>query len=90
MSRTSEALLRAIHEAAEWNLRLEAGDLDDVQRREYCLWLQSPLHQLEMGRVCLIDALLHLAPLRSEPVWRPDNVIDFESYAPTIRPRVQV
>jgi transmembrane sensor len=89
MDRIPEALLRAIHEAAEWNQRLKAGDLDDVQRRDYCLWMQSPLHQLEMGRVCLIDALLHLAPLRNEPVWRPDNVIDFESYAPMTRLRVK-
>jgi transmembrane sensor len=89
MSRTPEALLRAIHEAAEWNQRLKAGDLDDRQRREYCLWMRSPLHQLEMGRVCLIDAMLHLAPLRNEPLWRPDNVIDFESYAPMTRPRVK-
>jgi transmembrane sensor len=89
MSRIPEVLLRAIHEAAEWNQRLKAGDLDDVQRREYCIWLQSPLHQIEMGRVCLIDALLQLAPLRNEPVWRPDNVIDFESYAPMTRPRVK-
>lgn len=89
MSRISEALIRAIHEAAEWNQRLEAGDLDDAQRREYSQWLQSPLHQIEMGRACLIDALLHIAPLRNEPSWRPDNVIDFESYAPMIRPRVQ-
>jgi len=89
MSRIPEALLRAIHEAAEWNQRLKAGDLDDVQRRDYCLWMQSPLHQLEMGRVCLVDALLHLAPLRNEPVFRPDNVIDFESYAPMTRHRVK-
>jgi len=89
MSRIPDALLRAIHEAAEWNQRLKAGDLDDVQRREYCLWMRSPLHQIEMGRVCLIDALLHLAPLRSEPLWRPDNVIDFESYAPMTRPRMK-
>jgi transmembrane sensor len=89
MSRIPEALLRAIYEAAEWNQRLKAGDLDDAQRREYCVWMQSPLHQAEMGRVCLIDALLHLAPMRNEPVWRPDNVIDFESYAPMTRPRVR-
>lgn len=89
MSRISESLRRAINEAAEWNQRLKAGDLDDVQRREYCAWLQSPLHQIEMGRVCLIDALLHLAPLRNEPVWRPDNVIDFESYAPMTRARMK-
>jgi transmembrane sensor len=89
MSRIPEALLRAIHEAAEWNQRLKAGDLDDVQRRDYCLWMQSPLHQLEMGRVCLVDALLHLAPLRNEPAFRPDNVIDFESYAPMTRHRVK-
>lgn len=89
MSRTPEALLRAIHEAAEWNQRIKAGDLDDAQRREYCLWMQSTLHQTEMGRVCLIDALLHVAPLRNEPVWRPDNVIDFESYAPMTRLRMK-
>lgn len=89
MNRTTEPLLRAIHEAAEWNQRLKAGDLDDLQRREYCLWMRSPLHQIEMGRVCLIDALLHLAPLRNEPLWRPDNVIDFESYAPMTRPRAK-
>jgi transmembrane sensor len=89
MSRIPEALIRAIHEAAEWNQRLKAGDLDDAQRREYRHWMRTPLHQAEMGRVCLIDALLHLAPLRNEPQWRPDNVIDFESYAPMIRPRVK-
>lgn len=89
MSRIPEALLRAIHEAAEWNQRLKAGDLDDAQRRDYCLWMRSPLHQIEMGRVCLLDALLHLAPLRNEPAWRPDNVIDFESYAPMTRLRVK-
>lgn len=89
MSRTPEALMRAIQEAAEWNQRLEAGDLDDVQRREYSLWMQTPLHQAEMGRVCLIDTLLHQAPLSNEPASRPDNVIDFESYAPMTRPRVK-
>jgi transmembrane sensor len=89
MSRTPETLLRAIHEAAEWNQRLKAGDLDDAQRREYWRWMQTPLNHTEMGRVCLIDTLLHLAPLRSEPAWRPDNVIDFESFAPMTRPRVQ-
>lgn len=89
MSRIPE-LIRAIQEAAEWNQRLKAGDLDDAQRREYRLWMQSSsLHRTEMGRVCLIDALLHLAPLRNEPSCRPDNVIDFESYAPMIRPQVQ-
>lgn len=82
-----DALMRVIHEAAEWNQRLKAGDLDDAQRREYLQWMQIPLHQTEMGRVCLIDALLHQAPLRIEPVWRPDNIIDFESYAPVTRPR---
>jgi transmembrane sensor len=89
MSRISEALIRAIHEAAEWNQRLKTGDLDDAQRREYCLWMQTPLHQAEMGRICLIDTLLHQAPPSNEPVWRPDNVIDFESYAPMTRPRVK-
>jgi transmembrane sensor len=89
MSRTPEALLRAIHEAAEWNQRLKAGELDDAQRREYRQWMQTPLHQMEMGRVCLLDTLLHQAPLRNEPAWRPDNVIDFESYAPMTRPRVK-
>lgn len=89
MHRTPEALLRAIHEAAEWNQRLKAGDLDDVQRREYWQWMQIPLHQTEMGRVCLIDTLLHQAPLQDEPAGRPDNVIDFESYAPMTRPRVK-
>lgn len=89
MSRIPEALIRAIHEAAEWNQRLKAGDLDDAQRREYRQWMQAPLHQSEMGRVCLLDALLHQVPLRNEPAWRPDNVIDFESYAPMMRPRVK-
>lgn len=89
MSRTSETLLRAIHEAAEWNQRLKTGDLDDVQRREYWRWMKTPLHQIEMGHACLIDVLLHQAPLRNEPAWRPDNVIDFESYAPMTRPRVK-
>lgn len=83
MSRIPEALMRAI------NQRLKAGDLDEVQRREYSLWMQTPLHQAEMGRVCLIDTLLHQAPLRNEPSWRPDNIIDFESYAPMTRPRVK-
>lgn len=89
MSRMPEALIRAVHEAAEWNQRLKAGDLDDAQLRDYCQWMQIPLHQIEMGRVCLIDTLLHQAPLRNEPSWRPDNVIDFESYSPMIRPRVK-
>jgi len=89
MSRIPEGLLRVIHEAAEWNQRLKAGDLDDAQRREYCRWMQIPLHQAEMGRTCLIDTLLHQVPLRNEPAERPDNVIDFESYAPMTRPRVK-
>ena len=73
MSRIPEALIRTILEAAEWNQRLKAGDLDDAQLREYCQWMSIPLHQTEMGRVCLIDALLHQAPLRNEPSWRPVN-----------------
>jgi transmembrane sensor len=89
MSRIPEPLLiRVVREAAEWNQRLKAGDLDDAQRREYLQWMQIPLHQNEMGRVCLIDILLHQAPLRNEPSCRPDNVIDFESYAPMTRPRI--
>lgn len=82
-----EALTRAIYEAAEWNQRLKAGDLDDAQRHEYRQWMQTPLHRAEMSRMCLIDALLHRAPLRKEPAGRPDNVIDFESYAPRTRLR---
>ena len=88
MSRIPEALMRAIREAAEWNQRLKTDDLADAQRREYRQWMQSPLHQTEMGRVCLLDVLLHRAPLKNEPTTLPDNVIDFESYAPMTRPRV--
>jgi len=88
MRRIPEAVMRAIQEAAEWHQRLAAGDLDDAQRREYRQWIQTPLHQTEMNRMCLVDALLHRAALTREPAWRPDNVIDFESFAPMTRARM--
>lgn len=89
MSRTSEPPMQAIHEAAEWNQRLKTGDLDDAQRREYGQWMRISRNQLELGRMCLLDTLLHQVPLKNEPASLPDNVIDFESYAPMTRPRIQ-
>ena len=88
MNPTREQQLLAAHEAAEWNQRLAAGDLDESQQREYKLWLRSPLNAREMARICLIDTLLHRGALRSGAGHRaPAKIIDFEAYAPITRPR---
>jgi transmembrane sensor len=88
MSRMSEQLMQAIREAAEWNQRLKAGGLDEAQRRECKQWMETSLHQEELGQMCLIDVLLRQAQIKLEsPGRRPDNVIDFESYFPQLRPR---
>jgi transmembrane sensor len=87
MSPTRKQRSIAIREAAEWNLLLEEADLDAVQRRQYRAWLQSPLNAAEMARIRLIDEVLHRLPLKDPSTRKADNIINFQSYAPSARPR---
>ena len=92
MSPTREQLSTAIREAVEWNLLLQETALDEAQRREYQAWLHSALNAREMGRICRIDALLHVAFKNPSARKLPANVINFQSYAPltALRARVRV
>ncbi|GFE84593.1 hypothetical protein GCM10011487_65930 [Steroidobacter agaridevorans] len=76
-----------IKQAVEWHQRLKLGELDRDLRRELRVWMQSPENVEELGRLCLMDALLEGA--LKKPVRRdlPKNVVDFDSYADVVRPR---
>jgi transmembrane sensor len=82
MGPTREQLNTAIREAAEWNLLLQDTALDETQRRDYQAWLRSSLNARELGRICLIDALLHVSLKDQSARKLPPNVISFQSYAP--------
>lgn len=77
---------QVILEAAEWNLRLKRGGLSADESREYLRWMEVPLHAQELGRTCIIDALLSRDQLKRTDVV-PDNVIDFDSYCPPVQPK---
>lgn len=80
-----------IREAIEWHQRLDQGEIDAASRGELNVWLQSHDNAKELARICLIDALLEKGLSRSEPRRAlPENVIHFQSYAPSPRPRVHL
>jgi transmembrane sensor len=82
MGPTPPQLNKAIREAAQWNLLLQDTALDEAQRRDYQAWLRSALNARELGRICLIDALLHVSLKDQGARKLPPNVISFQSYAP--------
>ena len=76
-----------ITQAIEWHQRLKQGGMDAAARREFRTWMQSPANVKELAHICLIDA--SIGTLKDASRALPDNVIDFESYAPATRPRAQ-
>lgn len=88
MNPISEQQGAVIKQAIEWRQLLDQGELDEVLRREFSAWLQSPTNAEELARLCLIDALLKNVPLTGGKRPLPENVIDFQYYAPAPRPRI--
>ncbi|WP_129642732.1 FecR family protein [Peristeroidobacter agariperforans] len=76
-----------IKQAVEWHQRLKLGELDQDLRREFRVWLQSRANVEELGRLCLMDAFLEGAFKKRVRRDLPKNVVDFDSYADTVRPR---
>lgn len=78
----------AIKQAIEWHQRLDQGDMDAAERREFRAWLRSPANARELAHICMIETMVRHAPLESERPALPANVIPFQSYAPSPRPRI--
>lgn len=76
-----------IKQAVEWHQRLKLGKLDPDLRSEFRVWMQSPANVEELGRLCLMDALLEGALKKGVRRDLPKNVVDFDSYAGVTRPR---
>ncbi|HEY0681673.1 MAG TPA: FecR domain-containing protein [Steroidobacter sp.] len=72
-------------QAIEWHQRLKQGELDTAERTEFRAWMRSPANVKELAHICLIDA--SLGSLKGAERGLPKNVVDFQSYAPVIRPR---
>lgn len=88
MNSTSDEQEAVIKQAIEWHQRLGEGDLDARARREFSAWLEHPAHAEELARICLIHTLVKHSPLESKkrpPL--PENVIDFQYFVPSSRPR---
>jgi transmembrane sensor len=88
MSPPREQRESVVTQAAEWLQRLEQDEFDAVQRRKFRRWMRKPAHVQELAQLCLLDAVLHHTPLKTES-WREraNNVIPFESFGSVIRPR---
>jgi transmembrane sensor len=76
-----------IKQAVEWHQRLKLGELEQDLQPELRAWLKSPAHLEELGRVCLLDALLERSLKKGLRRKLPLNVIDFDAYACVTRPR---
>lgn len=76
-----------IKQAVEWHQRLKLGELDQDLRRELRGWLQLRANVEELGRLCLMDALLEGALKKRIRRDLPKNVVDFDFYAGVTRPR---
>jgi transmembrane sensor len=86
MSPISEQQAAVIKQAIEWYQRLEQGQMAPVWQRKFAVWLKSGANAKELARICLIHTLLKRAPLGDEARPRfPENVIDFQDYAPALR-----
>lgn len=72
-------------QAIEWHQRLKQGEMDTAARTEFRAWMRSPANVKELAHICLIDA--SLGSLKGPVRALPKNVVDFQTYAPVIRPR---
>ena len=87
----SERRKRASGEAADWFARLQAGEMERAQRRQFVEWLrESHIHVTEMLRIAQIHGELrrfeHWARLSTGPKTEEDNVVLLPS--PLEAPRV--